>query len=239
MDRTPISYGSDDIAGGKSRGNGEWLAPDPPARKSRRRSMRRIGSCAASTSAGPARRIDRPRSARRVTSRSRCTGRTITSGAVDAVRHASGAADSVGVAVSRDGGRHWWPAGAVTTTGDYALTLPLPAAQVGGAYEYLVRVDLLAAADVADCGLDAIEILTRTQLNPRALPRLVRGANRVAFDLGEQVESETFGRRCTEMACRASPRAPTPGNDRRRHPDAFMTRVAGWEPPAIGASSAR
>lgn len=192
--QNPDLYGSDDIAGGNFRGNGEWrLAPDlggteePEALHAAQGVVRGVDVGGSGAAYRPAAAGVPGHVTFKVYG-----ANVITSGAVTLCGMRSGAADSVGVAVSRDGGRHWWPAGAVTTTGDYALTLSLPAAQLGGAYEYLVRVDLLAAADVADCGLDALEIVTRTQLNPRALPRLVRGANRVAFDLGEQVESETL-----------------------------------------------
>jgi hypothetical protein len=59
---------------------------------------------------------------------------------------------------------------------------------VAGATEYLIRVHLAGAG----AGLESAEIETITQLNRAALPRLLRGPNRVQLTLGPQVETVQF-----------------------------------------------
>lgn len=90
---------------------------------------------------------------------------------------ASGAA----VSLSRDAGLHWQPL--AMASGAAECIAPL-----AGVTEYLVKVDL----DGPDALLTALTIETITQINRYALPRLVRGANRVQVRLGPQVETIQF-----------------------------------------------
>ncbi|MGV3533213.1 MAG: hypothetical protein ACO1QR_12645 [Chthoniobacteraceae bacterium] len=59
---------------------------------------------------------------------------------------------------------------------------------VAGATEYLVKVRLSGTG----AGVEAARIETLTQINRAALPKLVRGSNRVQLTLGKQVETIQF-----------------------------------------------
>lgn len=99
-----------------------------------------------------------------------------------------GEADSVSVDVSTTAGITWSPAWKMTQTGAARSAevdlMPL----VAGSTEFLVRVQLGGAG----AGLESVAIDTITQLNRAALPRLVRGPNRVQLTLGRQVETIQF-----------------------------------------------
>jgi len=90
-------------------------------------------------------------------------------------------AGGAGVSVSTDAGAHWTPTPVVSGEAD------LPEA-VAGQTEYLVKVELEGAGSV----LSTLVLETITQLNRPALPRLVRGPNRVQVRLGRQVETITL-----------------------------------------------
>lgn len=192
--QNPDLYGSDDILGGNFRANGRWiLAPDLSSPDYRRAVYDEEGVMSRKdvSGAGPALQAARPGRAGQVTFKV-YGANVVTSGRIELSGVRATGLDSVQVLLSRDGGRHWRPVGAITATGAFTTSVALPATLVGGAYEYLVRVRLLAAGASVDCGLETLRITTVTQLNPRALPRLARGRNTVTFRLGEQLESETL-----------------------------------------------
>jgi len=102
-----------------------------------------------------------------------------------------GAGDEVRLLFSRDAGINWaelWSASSAAFDVDVAL----PSALVGGAHEYLLRVEMSAAADPAGCGLDDVRVTTITQVNAFTLPRFQTGENKVRFLLGEQLASQTL-----------------------------------------------
>src|SRR5438874_9638221 len=84
--------------------------------------------------------------------------------------------DSTRISISRDNGLHWreihWSgnlnaAGADIQLGD----------DVAGAYEALVRFELLAASNPAGLTLKSVEIETTTALNSKTQPLLNLGKN--------------------------------------------------------------
>lgn len=90
-------------------------------------------------------------------------------------------ASGASVAVSRDAGINWQKLD-VETGQTECLE------QVAGVTEYLVKVSLSGP----DALLTSVLIETITQLNRPALPRLIRGANRVQVRLGQQAETIQF-----------------------------------------------
>ena len=85
------------------------------------------------------------------------------------------------VSVSRDAGINWQK---LAVHGGRAECLE----EVAGVEEYLVKMELSGTNAL----LSSIEIETITQLNRPALPRLVRGPNRIQVRLGPQVETTQF-----------------------------------------------
>jgi hypothetical protein len=61
--------------------------------------------------------------------------------------------------------------------------------EVNGAYEVLVRVSLMGAAEPSDSRLDNIAFKTTTMLNSKTQPKLLLGANTVYVGLGDQTDS--------------------------------------------------
>lgn len=95
------------------------------------------------------------------------------------------AADSVELATSSDGGKTWESCGSLAGSHDgiwraepEVLLRSEHGARtaISGLYGYLLRVSLRGAADVRD-----LKITTRFQLNPRTLPELESGANRLLY----------------------------------------------------------
>jgi len=113
----------------------------------------------------------------------------VTSALVDLRARRGAAGDVLRLRVSRDAGINWTTVWTATTTGAIDTQIPLPAAILGGARDYLCRVEMTGAASATSCGVDDIELTTVTQLNRLALPGLVRGANTLRLRLGDQRES--------------------------------------------------
>ncbi|HLX60004.1 MAG TPA: discoidin domain-containing protein [Planctomycetota bacterium] len=90
-------------------------------------------------------------------------------------------AKNAAVAVSRDAGMHWIDVDA-KSGGAELLD------QVASLTEYLVKIEL----NGAEALLSEFSIDTITQLNRPALPKLVRGPNRVQVKLGPQLETIQF-----------------------------------------------
>ncbi len=99
--------------------------------------------------------------------------------------------DAAAISVSTNNGLAWkevWKAGGA---GDVPAEVNL-IGEVNGAYEVLVRVDLLAKASPADAVLKDLRIETRTMLNAKTLPRLNLGANTVYVGAGDPTDSVVF-----------------------------------------------
>jgi hypothetical protein len=99
---------------------------------------------------------------------------------VTSARMAMGASGAA-VSLSTDAGGHWTP----VPVGSGETDLP---EAVAGQTEYLVKVELQGSGAT----LSSLVLETITQLNRPALPRLVRGPNRVQVRLGRQVETITL-----------------------------------------------
>ncbi|MCY2953835.1 MAG: hypothetical protein NTU53_17950 [Planctomycetota bacterium] len=97
-------------------------------------------------------------------------------------------ADVLRVSISRDGGLHWSPVWQAERTGEQSIRVTLRA-PVAGVTQCLVKIEMRAARDKVDVGLESFEATTITQLNRRTLPRLSLGANQVLLRADEQVES--------------------------------------------------
>jgi len=112
----------------------------------------------------------------------------VTSGRLSLVASRLTAADAVAVEVSTTAGTSYTPAWTLEGTGaSLAADVDLTP-WIGGADEYLVRVRLSGSG----AGLESAAIKTNTQINRAALPRLMRGANRVQLVAGRQVETIQF-----------------------------------------------
>lgn len=113
----------------------------------------------------------------------------VTSGSLHLQARRLDGGDALSVSVSRDAGITWQGVWSASTTGPIDTIIPLPAALVGGCWEYLCRIEMVASGARTDCGVDGVALQTITQVNRLALPRLQRGANQVRLRLGEQQES--------------------------------------------------
>lgn len=101
----------------------------------------------------------------------------------------AGAGDLLAVDLSTDAGINWAPVWQASGTGTVTPAITLSPAQVGGAFEYLIRVRMRAVDDRLAVGLEEIVLRTLTQLNRFSLPQLALGTNRVHLRLGPQRES--------------------------------------------------
>jgi hypothetical protein len=107
------------------------------------------------------------------------------------------AEDTLTVATSIDGGQTW--TNGMSTKGPFqgpweAHAAELPASHgrlnaVSGSYGYLVRFSLHSADGKAP-SIGDFFLTTRFQLNPRTLPELTAGNNRIAYRAGNEVREE-------------------------------------------------
>jgi len=96
--------------------------------------------------------------------------------------------DAAAISVSTNNGLRWtevWRAGAA---GKVRAAVDLRE-EVNGAYEVLIRIELLGRASPGDAVLEDLSIETRTQLNAKTQPRLNLGRNVVYVGAGEPTES--------------------------------------------------
>jgi hypothetical protein len=112
----------------------------------------------------------------------------ITSMRIEATGRRASADDSLGISVSRDAGLHWQPVGQAAGTGPQTMRLALRE-EVAGVTQCLVRIEMRAARHNSDVGLDALRIVTITQLDRLTLPKLTLGTNEVLLRADEQVET--------------------------------------------------
>ena len=96
--------------------------------------------------------------------------------------------DSLEIAISTDAGINWTPVWKASTTGTVNTDMALPHSMVGGAFQYLVKIKMLAASANSDCGIDRLDLTTITQVNRYTLPHFQKGGNRVYFRLGRPSE---------------------------------------------------
>ena len=97
-------------------------------------------------------------------------------------------ADLNRIEVSTTNGLTWNSVWTSEGTGECDAKLEL-VDEVNGAYEVLVRVSLMGAAEPSDSRLDSITFKTTTMLNSKTQPKLLIGANTVYVGLGEQTDS--------------------------------------------------
>ena len=96
--------------------------------------------------------------------------------------------DMLRISVCRTAGIRWVPVWQSEQTGPQKIELRLRD-EVAGVTECLVKVEMAAAHNKTDVGLDRLQLTTITQLNRRTLPKLTRGTNRVQLFSDEQLES--------------------------------------------------
>jgi len=97
---------------------------------------------------------------------------------IDAAGERATESDLLRVLVSRDAGLHWlavWQAGG---TGAQAMCVVLRN-EVAGVTQCLIRIEMQAARDRRDVGLDSLRVVTITQLDRLTLPGLTLGANEI------------------------------------------------------------
>jgi len=115
----------------------------------------------------------------------------ITSQAIKAALVRKGAEDIAKISVSASNGLKWTEVWKADGTGEIEGGASL-IKEVNGAYEVLLKVDLLGKTDAAGAALKAIEIDTTTQLNAKTQPKLNLGKNTVYVGTGDQTESIVF-----------------------------------------------
>ncbi|MBE3070330.1 MAG: hypothetical protein IMZ66_08850, partial [Planctomycetes bacterium] len=99
--------------------------------------------------------------------------------------------DAAALSVSTNNGLAWKEVWKAEGTGDVPAEVNL-VGEVNGAYEVLVRVDLLAKGSPADAVLKDLRIETRTMLNAKTQPRLNLGRNTVYVGAGDPTDSIVF-----------------------------------------------
>ena len=98
--------------------------------------------------------------------------------------------DQCSIAISTDNGLHWQQVWNSSGT-DADANVPL-LAQVNGAYEVLVKVQMSAKSDPAGLVLKSLHVQTTTELNSKTQPKLNIGHNTIYVGAGEQTESIVF-----------------------------------------------
>jgi hypothetical protein len=112
----------------------------------------------------------------------------ITSLSIKAELVRRGAEDLNAISISTTNGRQWREVWKNDQTGEVKAALKL-IDQVNGAYDVLVKVQLLGKAAAADAQLKQLTFETVTMLNSKTQPGLKLGKNTVYVGAGEQTES--------------------------------------------------
>ncbi len=113
---------------------------------------------------------------------------SITSMRLDAEGVCRNSADLLRISVSRNTGIRWqevWKAG---KTGSQSIQLKLREEVAGGPFCW-IKVEMLAAKNAADVGLDSLKVTTTTLLNRLSLPALTLGSNVVQLRADERAET--------------------------------------------------
>jgi hypothetical protein len=171
------------------RGNGRWeFAPDlaNPACRTLFYAQHNIALSAAD-GAGPHLHPQQPGRTAAVTFKVSAAN-VITSMRIELDGVRKSAADTLRILVSPSAGIRWTPVWDAKQTGRQRSVLELRD-EVAGGTECLVKVELLAAEQGTDVGLDRLTLTTTTQLNRRTLPKLTLGTNHVRLSADEQAET--------------------------------------------------
>ena len=96
--------------------------------------------------------------------------------------------DEARVSVSINNGVKWLPVWQADKVGELEAKIDL-LKEVGGAYEVLVRFEMLAKQSPADVSFKGLIIRTITQVNSKTQPQLTLGTNRVYVGAGEPTEA--------------------------------------------------
>ncbi len=96
--------------------------------------------------------------------------------------------DSLVISVSRDAGLHWQSVWHAEGTGPQAICLTLRD-EVAGVTQCLVKIEMRAAQNKNNVGLDSFRVVTITQLDRLTLPKLTLGSNEVLLRADNQVET--------------------------------------------------
>jgi len=115
----------------------------------------------------------------------------ITSQTIDASFTHKTMDDVAKVSVSTSNGLKWQEVWKADALGGAPAKIKL-GKEVNGAYEVLVKVELLGKASPDDAILKALSIETRTQVNAKTQPRLSLGKNTVYVAAGDPTESIVF-----------------------------------------------
>jgi hypothetical protein len=115
----------------------------------------------------------------------------ITSMKIKATVHLATESDLAGISVSTTDGEVWKEVWRNAKTNRSPTEIELRE-EVNGAYEVLVRVDLVGDAAAADARLEAISFETTTMLNSKTQPGLRLGKNTIYVGAGEQTESKVL-----------------------------------------------
>jgi hypothetical protein len=99
--------------------------------------------------------------------------------------------DQVAISVSTTNGLQWREVWKAEETGDLVANVSL-VDDVNGAYEILVRVELLAAGRAADARLQRLYLETTTMINSKTQPKLNLGRNTVYVGTGDATDSIVF-----------------------------------------------
>lgn len=105
--------------------------------------------------------------------------------------HRASANDLVRLMLSVDNGATWSEIWRHSSTGPQTAQVNIKP-QTAMKYGYRVKVQMVAAANKADAGVDSLTLSTVTMINPRSLPRLNLGVNRVMLKLGAQPSTAKF-----------------------------------------------
>lgn len=112
----------------------------------------------------------------------------ITSMALEAEGDCASTSDVLRILVSHDAGIRWHEVWKASQAGRQKIHLKLRD-EVGGTPFAWIKVEMLAAKNPADVGLDSLKVTTSTLVNRLTLPSLARGSNIVQLRADDQAET--------------------------------------------------
>ncbi len=124
----------------------------------------------------------------------------ISGGWVEATFLRQTAADQVSVKVSADNGLNWTNIPVPPGTGSSAQRLGLRDT-IAGHFDYLLRLEFMAAQNPANAGLEKLRVKTIVNINPFTLPALKPGTNLLTVSIGEQLDTITIYPDLQDPAC--------------------------------------
>jgi len=170
------------------RGNGVWMFTPPLTANEWRKAIHSAENIAAGEKTGL--RPEKPGRPGQVIHKVQAAN-VITSMSIQAHVYRRSADDVARISISTNNGLRWRQVWMADATGKSRIALQL-VRQVSGAYEVLIRVELMGKAAASDAALTSLAIETRTQVNAKTQPRLNLGRNTVYVGAGEQAESIVF-----------------------------------------------